>query len=376
MDSQIFKNLKAKQIQNFYHAYKIKISQKELQKLNLKPLGSCIKFEDFTRKIRNKEVLKTVNEFLIVLSKKTNVDIKLNSRILLSGYLVNFYADQLLDDEKNRHPVDKSFLEWSNKMVELIEDSLIENIIQAKKLSIYLNNYKNIFEQWKIMDKNKTIERIIISYHNRSEHLEVINNDKKLDESQKKEMIKELENQREKLIYDIMLIDPNFNVEYLKKNYKEIYNELKKNWTQILQQTGNTMKKAYYDMISQELSDGNMKPIYDLFVEIYKRILLITPEKRRESLAEKLNPNKISVFLSDLDWNEELLKHINMLADIILMFSAPIDDESNKKWKEELKYINKYDFNKKLPQVLIQIEERLDQIYRLIIMANQKDSKK
>jgi hypothetical protein len=376
MDSQIFKNLKAKQIQNFYRTHKIKISQKKLQDLNLKPLGNCIKFEEFTRKIRNKNFLNTVNEFINILSKNTNIDIKINSRIILSGYLVNYYAEELLENEKNRHPVDKSFLEWSNKMVELLEDSLIKNIIEAKKLSIYLNNYKDVFEQWKIMDKNKTIEKIIISYYNRSEHLEIINKDEKLDGTQKEEMVKELENQREKLLYDIMLIDPNFNTDYLKTNYKEIYNELKKNWSQILQQTGNTMKKAYYDMISKELNDGNMKPMYDLFVEIYKRILLITPEKRRGSLAEKLNPNKISDLLYDLDWNDELLKHINMLSDIILMFSAPIDDESNKKWKEELKYINKYDFSKKLPQVLIQIEEKLDQIYRLIIMANQQNKKK
>ena len=79
----------------------------------------------------------------------------------------------------------------------------------------------------------------------------------------------------------------------------------------------------------------------------------------------------------ELDWTEPLLNHINMLTDIILMFSAPADDESNKKWKEELKDINQSDFSQKLPQVLIQIEEKLDQIYRLIIqMKQQQENKK
>lgn len=372
MDSQIYKNLKAKQIQNFYHTYKIKVSQKNVTNLELQALGSSIKFEEFTRVIRKKEVITTINDFINLLKLKTKIDIKINSRIILSGYLVKYYADQLLDDPKNRHPIDNSFLEWSEYLVDQLENNDIKNMIEAKKISLFLNNYKNMFDQWKMMDKNKTIERIIISYHNRSEHLDVVNNDNKLDKSQKQEIIQELEKQREKLLYDIMLIDPNFDTNYLKNNYKTIYEELKKNWENVLKSTGNTMKKAYYDMVSKELSDGNIKPTYDMFVEIYKRILLITPDKRKNSLAEKLDPNNLNEILMELDWNDQLLQHINMLSDIILMFSAPADDESNKKWKEELKFINKHEFSQKLPQVLIQIEEKLDQIYRLIIQMKQQ----
>jgi hypothetical protein len=377
MDSQIYQNLKAKQIQNFYQSYKVRICQKKLNSLNLNNSGENKKFEEFTRIIRQKEVIQTIDYFLKTLQQKTGINININPRILLSGYLVKHYADDLLDDPKNRHPTDKSFLEWSEYLVELLENNLINTMIEAKKIAAYLNNYKNIFDQWKMMDKNKTIERIIISFHNRSEHLEIIQNDTKIDDSQKKDMINELEKQREKLLYDIMLIDPNFDTDYLKKNYKQIYAELKNNWENILKSTGNAMKKAYYDMVSKELSDGNIKPTYDMFVEIYKRILLITPEKRKNSLAEKLDPNNLNELLMELDWTEPLLNHITMLTDIILMFSAPADDESNKKWKEELKDINQSDFSQKLPQVLIQIEEKLDQIYRLIIqMKQQQENKK
>ena len=127
-------------------------------------------------------------------------------------------------------------------------------------------------------------------------------------------------------------------------------------------------------MLTQEIRDGSLKPVHDLFVEICQRILLIIPEKRKESLAQKLNPNKINEIVLENDWNEELLKFVGMLADIILMFGAPVDDEENKKWRESLKYIEKYEYAVKLPEVLIGMEEKLDRIYQLIIQ-NTKENK-
>ena len=56
------------------------------------------------------------------------------------------------------------------------------------------------------------------------------------------------------------------------------------------------------------------------------------------------------------------------------MFGAPVDDEENKKWRESLKYIEKYEYAVKLPEVLIGMEEKLDRIYQLIIQ-NTKENK-
>ena len=114
------------------------------------------------------------------------------------------------------------------------------------------------------------------------DHIETINKENNLEDEQKKLALNELEFQKNELLKNIKYIDPNFNIEFLKENYKQIYNDLKKKWEKILKQTGNTMKKAYYDMISQELEKGNSEPIYKLFIEISKRILLITPEKRKQ----------------------------------------------------------------------------------------------
>ena len=376
MDTEILKNKKARKIQQFYRLSKINSSLNQFRKMELKSQSQNKSFADFTKIIRNKDIIKNTDKFISDLSKSSTTKLKLSGRILLTGYIIKFYTDDVMDKEENRHPVDKGIIEWSETLMELLEEKPIKSLSELNKLSLFINNYDSIFNQWKSMDRNRTIERIIISYNNRSEHIELLEKDDKLDPQQKKEALDELEKQRSQLLYDIRLINPHFDIEYLKKNYKTIYQELKKNWAEMLKSTGNTMKKAYYDMVSGELKNGNSKPVYDLFNEIAKRILNITPQKRLESLSKKINEVELSELLCYGDWNEDLNKHINFLGSLIIMFGAAADDKENMEWKESLNHINKYEYHVKLPAVLIQMEEKLDRIYQLIIQANQQMNKK
>ncbi len=375
MDTGVYQNIKAKQIQHFYRVYKFNTYLKKFKNLDLQALASTVNFMEFTKIMRRKEVITGSSEFIQNLSKLLNKKITVNSKIMLSGYLINYYADELLDKPDNRHPIDKGILEWSQELIKLLEETEYTSILNVKRIVLFLNNFNIIFNQWKTMDKSRTIERIIVSYNNRSEHIDVIKKENSLESNQKNDMLVELEKQREQLIYDILLIDPEFNTEYFKENYKKIYNDMKQSWEKVLKSTGNVMKKAYYDMVSKEVQNGNSKPLYDLLIEISKRILIITPEKRKDSLTEKLNGDNISEILSYGDWNEDLIKHIKFLADIIIMFSAAVDDKENLEWKKSLDYLEKYDYSQKLPLVLIEMEEKLDKIFRFII-ENSKNNKK
>ena len=58
------------------------------------------------------------------------------------------------------------------------------------------------------MDNSRTIERIIVSYNNRCEHIETINKDKDIDKDQREKCLKELESQKNNLILSIKQIDP------------------------------------------------------------------------------------------------------------------------------------------------------------------------
>ena len=96
-------------------------------------------------------------------------------------------------------------------------------------------------------------------------------------------MINELEKQRDKLLYDIMLIDPNFDTDYLKKNYKQIYAELKNNWENILKSTGNAMKKAYYDMVQKNYQMEILNQLMICLLKFIKEFYLLHLKKKKLS---------------------------------------------------------------------------------------------
>ena len=193
MSAVITQNLHAKKIQNFYKIYKLNQNIKNHRSQELHAIASSIPFHEFTQLMRKKELMHNIDAFIKNVASKTNIEINVSPRIVLSGYLINYYADKILDEEKNRHPIDVGILEWSTELTRLLELEEYKTVSQYKKLALYIVNYNQIFNQWKTMDKSRTIERIIVSYHNRCEHLETINNDKNMDNDQKEKCLKELE---------------------------------------------------------------------------------------------------------------------------------------------------------------------------------------
>ena len=157
MDTGVYQNIKAKQIQHFYRVYKFNTYLKKLNSLDLQALASTLNFMDFTKVMRKKEVIKGSSEFLQNFSKLLNQKITVNSKIMLSGYLINYYADELLDKPNDRHPVDKGILEWSQELIKLLEETEYTSILNVKRLGLFLNNFNIIFNQWKTMDKSRIL---------------------------------------------------------------------------------------------------------------------------------------------------------------------------------------------------------------------------
>ena len=115
-----------------------------------------------------------------------------------------------------------------------------------------------------------------------------------------------MEQQRQQFVVNIKIIDPEFNVEYFLENYEVVYNNMNSAYKHLTSQIGNTMKKAYYDMLNEELINDNLLPIAEIMTEISKRLLIIVPEKRREKFAEKINVNVIVDLISEKCWTNEL----------------------------------------------------------------------
>ena len=364
------KDINASKIQRYFRKNKILKKNNEFLKLNLSTKGKTYDFENFTKYLRNKELINCTDEY-IKNFKSYKFGFKLESKELLTAYLINYYSEELLGNQQ--HPMDKGINEWSEEVIKRIED--LDNSKEIDKIWLLLNNYHTIFSQWKSNDKSRLIESIIISYYNRSKHIDKIHTDKKLNDAEKKAVIDVLEQQRQQFVVNIKIIDPEFNVEYFLENYEVVYNNMNSAYKHLTSQIGNTMKKAYYDMLNEELINDNLLPIAEIMTEISKRLLIIVPEKRREKFAEKINVNVIVDLISEKCWTNELIEYIKFICESVFMLGASCDDEQNKKWLNDINKLMESEYEKNLPLILIQIEEKLDRIYELINDYSQNQKK-
>ena len=341
--------------------------------LNIIETGKDSCFIKFTDYIRSKKVLDVSKKYINSFNQYKK-DFTLNSKVLLTAYLITLFQEELLG--KELHQIDQGILEWSQEVVKRInETGQDSDSKEVDKLWLLLNNYNVIFNQWKTSDKSRITESIIISYYNRCKHIEKINADNKLGEEEKHFYIEELETQKISVLSNILFVDPEFNIEYFKENYELVYENMNKAYENMASEIGNTMKKAYFDMLKEEINADNYLPIAEITVEISKRLLIIVPEKRREKFAEKINADIIVELISDKKWTTELQEYLKFVCESVFMLGASCDDEKNKKWLNEVNILMVDNYKNNLPLILIQIEEKLDRVYQLINDFNNNQKK-
>ena len=150
----------------------------------------------------------------------------------------------------------------------------------------------------------RTIDSIITSYYYRREHILVLESKEESEENFT--MKKELESQCYGLIKYIKDIDKNFNTDLLESNYKEIYKLIVEGKENIKNNIITQFKKAYYDMISIELSKGDLSLCHQLFMEIKSRLILITPSNDIEKLNELFDSGYLTEILCNYNFSGEL----------------------------------------------------------------------
>jgi hypothetical protein len=321
-------------------------------------------FDNYTNIIRNKKVLHLTKTILNNISKLCNIELNIIPQIILTGFLIKNYPNEILGIYKDRHPIDNALLDWSKKLVKIFKKT--DKMNDFKLLANYLINYKDIFNNWKFVDKNRTIQNIIVSYYNRRKHLESINGEK-MDENVKKNVIETLETENIKLLSSVKLIDSEFDIENLIINYEDIYNEIKKNMSKIFTTITSSFKKAYYDYLYEEFKNDNNQVIYDLILETNKRIILLSPENYKSSIRAKFG----SYNYHEILLNKDIIaihNYFKFIFDSIINLSAEEDDDINISTFNDnlskLKDINNY--NVIIPHCLIDANSKIDKIFNLI----------
>ena len=369
--------------------FKINNCLKKLENFNnikLTSLASTISFGEFQKIICKKDVLEASSLFIKSLNMyKSGLVTKSlynSSKIFISSFLIKFYSNELLGEMKDWHPYDTNIFNSANNIIDSITGSRASpNIFDATHQSITgssdspnikqvwenLFEFNNMFSIWSSMDKDRTIEKLIISYYYRCEHIDKIKNDNSNEFEQKLDMLEQLEKQKSELICSIILIDKDFDIEYLKKNYVEIFNNIMVSWQKIESAMALNMKKAYYNMLIDDIKKGEMMSTFNLMKDIGNRLLVLCPEKRKNSFQDKFSDNMLLELLQDLTFNNRNTEFINFIVDFICLMDAPINDMNNKKWKDNINILFSSDFSICFPNILLQIEEHIDIIYDLII---------
>ena len=119
------------------------------------------------------------------------------------------------------------------------------------------------------------------------------------------------------------------------------------------------MKKAYYDMLKQDLENGDTTSCENLIQDIKERLNIICPLNYKELL--EINFRNIPYISPE---NPVFKEFILMAVDFITLMDAPINDEQNELWRQQMITSND------IPKMLIEIEEHIDVIYEAIIKLN------
>jgi lipocalin len=356
----------------------------EFNKLNLKTLASTKSFLEFQKFITNKNtspnMINTINKFILSLNKFKN-GLTIKSKIIVTAYIINYFPDEFLGSNENKHPIDINLINLAKIMLNSIDNGNINDIWNS------MRDFNIAALQWFEMDKERSIEQMIISYHNRSEHINYIK-EKQMDFEQQMDMVNEVEKERTTIINCIKQIDNKFDVEFLKENHDKISYHIIKSREEISKALVTNMKRAYFNMLYRDISNGEMMSTFNDFKAIAERLLAICPAKRLESFKKKFTDDVLLNLLSETGFTNSLIGHINMIVDYISIMDAPVNDMNNKEWKVHINSLMTRDksqdtshdasqdtshdasqdvYNENLPRILIEIEEHLDTLIENII---------
>lgn len=331
-------------------------------KLNLKNIAKELTFDEFKNIITNKNNIECVKNMI----NSFNENININPKIFLTSYLICFYPNDL-GLTTNNNILDIKIISISEKLINSI--TFLQSEKDICNIKLYMKEYAEIYMLWSQMDMERSIEQLILSYNNTCEHINIIKSEKKINFEQQIDMIEELENIKNTILCSIKLIDKNFNIKYLKENHSMIASHIKNAREKLTIEIVNNMKKAYYDMISEDIINGDMMSTYNLIKDISVRFLVLCPNNKKDSFKNKFDDMKLLDMLVNIkndDYDVNIISFIIFMVDFIITMDAPVNDNNNKLWKKEVLSLMTHNISKTLPQILIQIEEHIDTIYSMI----------
>jgi len=288
-------------IQRYYRIYKI---NKIIKKIIKYKLFSENDFNKYKKIMMNKELINDVNILMKWLRITANV------KIFLTAIMIYNFPDGILGNIKDRHPIDIILLDNINALVNSMFDITIYQ--KLKKFINHITIFEELFNEWKSMDVNRTIQNIIISYKHRQDHIKYIN-----DTTDESTIV--LNNECDIMLKTILNIDSNYDIDYVKNNYNEIYDAINITTHKIENKIKSNFQKAYIDYLSYEFSNNNdLNIIKNLMLETNERIILYVPDSIKNAIKNKLNQYNYDEMLLENDWSDNFNDYFKFVIDTVV----------------------------------------------------------
>ena len=167
---------------------------------------------------------------------------------------------------------------------------------------------------------------------------------------------------------NILIIDKDFDLDYLQDNYKLINNQIQKGLEEVMNSISTNFKKSYLDILISESNNDNYQIILNFILETNDRILELTPEKFKNSIEQKLNQYNYLELLLFKDWSKEINNYLEFIIDTVIVYSPPEDDKINIEWNiiRRHRFFEKQ-FNEGLSCILLEINPKIDVIYHKLL---------
>ena len=302
-----------------------------------------LEFDLLVKKIHKQQYVNDVEKFIQEMQKvcqNTTIFIQSDMRKFISAFVIVNHKDIVLDinDTKSLHLYHKS--------VELLDsfENIFKNNVNPSHVNRFFDNfnrYLNIFQQWRMGDKVKLLDKYARSYHQLQDTLTFIEDKDKEENKEAEEnpahtqWKDSLSNLKVKLETQIKNIDGDKGLNYI-KNLKtpeitpliRLYEEIELN-----------MKDAFWDDFEEKVNDGKYEQITPMLNDYRTFLFKLIPN--RPDIQKQFDNELDLALLDQMIKNnsvshEDIYKIIHTLTNYIKMLQAPADDKDTEKFISNL----------------------------------------
>lgn len=345
-------------LQRHYKILRIKESSKVLLSILKNNLQLNKNFDELSRRIQDKSLLKIVSIFLYRINRYFNVyKSDISSRVFLSSFMISYFPEIVLSSNTN---VEKELFKSANLLINITKKLNTNKFmmqIYLHKFKQIFNNFNALFNLWKFVDKENLIEMLARRYNSINKTIDFIKNESKFDDKVKTESLEILETQLVDIYNKAKKIQINDNVF---KNYDKLINSVK-----------NNMNKAYWDKLTLEIMEEKYDMVIDIINDLIKSICSFIPDKT--NIHKEIRQNVDIEIIKQLIDNKvfsinSLYEYSNSLFKWIVYLSAPARQKDFEQMWNNITF-NNY-FYKVVPDIFMLLYNMIDLLYKDMCIYN------